>query len=85
MRELLISYITYRFKHRGFNEVNYHGLESWGLPGGYKTTDKNTWDEQIKTYEDLQSGVISIEEYLQNLNDFQLIKVFESQCCQDFR
>jgi hypothetical protein len=75
MRRVVFDAVVARYtrKHRPLDEVAY---------------DADTLAESHKgvlRLRYLRAGDISIEEYLTPLTNEQLLDVFQSQCCQDYR
>ena len=75
MRQIVFNAIVARFKRQ------YNRLDEVSYSTG---TDKECMDA-LRSRNELRDGVITIEQYLTPLTDDQLLDVFESQCCQDFR
>lgn len=85
MREKLIEYITWQYKKCHLTEVQSRGWKDFknGEGIGHSLDELNT--VVYPREEKLQKGEITIEEYLNQLNDFELICAFDSQCCQNYR
>lgn len=77
-----MAYIVWRYKNQQLTEVNTQGYIDW--KNNQMVTDDN-WKTKLEWYHSLQEGKITIEEYLEGLNDFELIVSFQSQCCLEYR
>jgi len=82
MRDLLIKVIKERYNrpHNKLDEVYHYAVLNPGQSLGMEEDAK-----ERERYSLLKQGKISIDEWLAPLTDYQLIHVFESQCCQSFR
>jgi len=75
MRRVVIDAIVARYRrpHNRLTEVNY----------ALRNIEK--MDEWYQRREALTRGEITIEQYLASLTDEELLEVYDSQCCQDYR
>ncbi len=87
-RLLLEAVIISRYKSvfHGLDEVSTKGYKGWDwlkqIPTAFTREES---EGEWALYNALQKGAITIEQYLNELTDYQVIVAFQSQCCLEYR
>lgn len=83
-RKLLIEIIVHRYKSAGLDEVSCKGFKDF-VGGKYIPENADEVVASVKAETALDKGKLTIEQYLEKMTDFQLISIYDSQACLQYR